>query len=875
MSTQKKSNHNTEINTGGGSYIEGDVNTGGGDFVGRDKIIYGDEIHIHKDSNRPPASLPTRIPEPRSQQLIGRETELDWVCQRLQSKEEVAIAAIRGIGGVGKTELAIAAVRRLVAHFEERIMWVDCGANDTFAIQARMAAALGVVLESEDIQIRADILAVAFRQQPMLVVLDDVRRSHLTSFNAILPPRPPCAVLITSRRDDLPLPILAIIALDVLSPETSMGLFSNLISEAVAAEPESASAITELLEHIPLALILAARRAERLARRRDTSGEQPLATLLNELKTRRIQVLDQGGDPDRPDLSIIITFDISYDDLDAPDQTRLRRLGVFARNEFEIRAIQAVWEEADENSARQALDRLMNAGLLEEVDKDTWWMHDLLREYAAERLSRADSADKQTTHLNYAYYWRRCLLNNTLRTIDNWHRLTVYRPEIEQVADWLLSNWRRDPELLITFVHLIGQVFPGYAFSQAEQLLVSSQTAVRETLQLASTEGERKTSQLLQAITDARLADLLRSRGENNKAEQLYRNSINTLIMLGYLHPLAVTQSKLATMLHVLGRSDEAEKLNKESLRVFKALGDEHQIAVVQSNLVEQLRLQTEHSKTAEILQESLAIFESLSDDHSLAITRVRLADLLNIQQEGERAESLYRNSLDILETIGDEYEAALVKIKLANLLRTRQQYDEAKQLIEDSIDTFKELGDSHHSAFATAKLGEVCTAQGEYKQANEAYRTGLEICQSSHDIEGKAIFYIKLGILRVHEGKFDQALEYLQKTRQIYLGLQKEQKVAEVDGLITQAQGIAKAQGKVTLNELLDLIRLARQGDEQAEQRAKELCHKSSASDDPSKAVIGQSLLHVLEGTPPETALADLPDDLRTYILEVLNAES
>jgi len=263
--------------------------------------------------------------------------------------------------------LAIAATRALEAHFEGRVMWLDCGPNTAHAIQARLAAALGVALEqSQDLQVRADALDRALRQQPsMLVVLDDIRRRHLQDFTALKPPCPPCALLVTSRRTDLPLPDQAVRRLPTLTPERSRDLLSILLpAEWAATEPQAVADIAALLEHIPLAL--AARRARRIAQRRDHQ-KRPLDALLKELQARRIQILNQGQDPTRPDLSVVITFDASYEDLGGQDQARLCRLGVFARSKFEFPAIQAVWQD-DEKETRQALMRLENAGLVEEID---------------------------------------------------------------------------------------------------------------------------------------------------------------------------------------------------------------------------------------------------------------------------------------------------------------------------------------------------------------------------------------------------------------------------------------------------------------------------------------------------------------------------
>jgi hypothetical protein len=213
-------------------------------------------------------------------------------------------------------------------------------------------------------------------------VLDDLRKRHLADLRFLPLPRPPCAVLMTSRWTRLPLPAEAIKLLEVLDDAPAKALLASLLpGEWLVAEPGALAGILALLDNIPLALTLAANRAREIAQRQDEpSRTKPLAALLAELRVRRLQVLDQGEDPDRPDLSVVITFNASYDDLAEADQTRLRRLGVFAHNEFSLAALQAVWAD-EERTARQGLRTLINAGLLEEIGPDTWWIHNLLHEY--------------------------------------------------------------------------------------------------------------------------------------------------------------------------------------------------------------------------------------------------------------------------------------------------------------------------------------------------------------------------------------------------------------------------------------------------------------------------------------------------------------
>ncbi|MCB0173740.1 MAG: hypothetical protein KDJ97_24685, partial [Anaerolineae bacterium] len=465
------------------------------------------DIHIHEAAPAPPSEpIPTRIPTPRADTFVGRSDDLDWLCNRLKAGDVAAVAGVRGIGGIGKTELAIAAANRLKPHFgEAHILWLECGPNSVYAIQERIAAALGVPLTGNDLRLRADSLALALKQRPpTLMVLDDIRRRHLADFHYLLPPRPPCALLVTSRRDDLPnVPRQAIKKLEVLAPEQADLLLTNLLDEiGLVPETETVTEVSALLEHIPLALTLAAGRAGRLARRRST-GVSPLTTLLAELQQRRrVLVLELG---DRPDLSIIATFQVSYEELSDDNQARLRRLGVFARNEFELPALQAVWD-TDEEDTRRTLLNLTNAGLLEDVDDDVWWMHDLLREYAADLLSQVDNDEQYTAHLNHADLWRWYLDNLSLRSLADWRGLEAHRPEVESAADWLTATPTAPLFLKMALPYAIATTFPNTTFPWLDDALRTAVDAAEQWRQQAETETEQGNRSAWLAVTQSSLA---------------------------------------------------------------------------------------------------------------------------------------------------------------------------------------------------------------------------------------------------------------------------------------------------------------------------------------------------------------------------------
>jgi hypothetical protein len=127
-----------------------------------------------------------------------------------------------------------------------------------------------------------------------------------------------------------------------------------------------------------------------------------------------------------------------------------------------------------------------------------------------------------------------------------------------------------------------------------------------------------------------------------------------------------------------------------------------------------------------------------------------------------------------------------------------------------------------------------------------------------------------RLGQLALERGRPEEAVPLLQEARQGFAELAFAPWVAHLDALLARAQGKA-----LTLDDLVAMVRAARRGDHQAGQKAWEICQGLAQGQDESLAVLGRTLQQVLAGTSPETALADLPDDLRSSLLEQLSERS
>ena len=150
MSQEKPPDQRT-IHTDGGTYIEGSVDTGGGDVVGRDQYKITQQAPLPTYDPLPlpdPATLPepgtlppgSRLPFDRNALFTGRREPLLALARTLlhaaQPSALPQAQAIAGLGGVGKTQLAVEFAYRY-GRFLHGVHWLN--ARDPVALEAKVA----------------------------------------------------------------------------------------------------------------------------------------------------------------------------------------------------------------------------------------------------------------------------------------------------------------------------------------------------------------------------------------------------------------------------------------------------------------------------------------------------------------------------------------------------------------------------------------------------------------------------------------------------------------------------------------------------------------------------------------------------------------
>jgi predicted ATPase/DNA-binding SARP family transcriptional activator len=380
---------------------------------------------------------PTNLPaDPR--RLVGREAELDSLWDMLTGKQR--LVTILGLGGTGKTRLAVAAAEGLLSAFEGGVWLVPlAGVRDPVTLIPTIAATLGVT--DADGRSPEQVVAQRLRARPTLLVLDNFEQlvEGAPALAELLEQAPGTRALATSQ---LPLRIAPeyLLRLAPLSADAAVTLFDE---RARAAAPdfdlsehrEAVEAICARIDGMPLAIELAAARVSTIA-----PGE-----LLARLH-RSLGVLVRGPrDLAERHRSLRAALEWTHDLLERDERTLLARLAAFA-GPAPLDAVEAVAEVPGSRGPVDALDGLsglIDASFVRRTDSREhgvrYTVPEAVRDFAAEQLT----ASGEEHAIRSAHAAHIAMLGEAFRgSVPDPVRARVHAVEAEQrvALDWTRAH---------------------------------------------------------------------------------------------------------------------------------------------------------------------------------------------------------------------------------------------------------------------------------------------------------------------------------------------------------------------------------------------------------------------------------------------------
>ena len=219
-----------------------------------------------------------------------------------------------------------------------------------------------------------------------------------------------------------------------------------------------------------------------------------------------------------------------------------------------------------------------------------------------------------------------------------------------------------------------------------------------------------------------------RGRGELEKAEQLYTETLEIQRKLGDQLGIANALHNLGNLLRDKGELEKAERFYLESLQIRQILSDQLGIASSLHNLGNLLRDKGELEKAEQFYLESFQISQKLGNQSGVANALHNLGNLLRDKGELEKAEQFYLESLQINQKLGDQRAIANALHNLGNLLADKGELEKAEQFYLESLLISRKLGDQLGIAAVLNNLGNLLNIKGESEKAKQFYAESLDI---------------------------------------------------------------------------------------------------------------------------------------------------
>ncbi|UYQ62749.1 AfsR/SARP family transcriptional regulator [Streptomyces peucetius] len=499
-----------------------------------------------------PAQLPATVPD-----FTGRLPFVAELGGRLATAEGsvMAVSALAGIGGVGKTTLAVHVAHQARKHFRDGQLYVDLQGTGNRA--AEPETVLGAFLRAlgtpdsaipDTLDERAALYRSALDGRRILVLLDNARDA--AQVRPLLPGTAGCAALITSRVRMVDLAGAHLVDLDVMSPEEALQLFTRIVgAERVGAERKAALDVVAACGFLPLAIRIA---ASRLAARRTWTVSVLAAKLADE--RRRLDELQAG------DLAVKATFELGYGQLEPAQARAFRLLGLADGPDISLAAAAAVLN-LSLHATEDLLEALVDTSLLESAAPGRYRYHDLVRLFARACAGvthgEGKGPDEQPPAGAEGPEEREAALS---RLLDFYLATAARVFAMERPGDRLVEHLEPTGDAGLTFSRL--EDAQDWLYAEAHCLLACARQA-------------QPGPQLRRAVDLLWAAQNLAESGANSKVyESVARAAVEASRTAGDPRTEARARTSMTNVHLVAGRYDEADEQAAQAAALARAVDD-------------------------------------------------------------------------------------------------------------------------------------------------------------------------------------------------------------------------------------------------------------------------------------------------------------
>lgn len=768
----ERQSRSIQINTGNATGYQTILN-GGIAYIGEhyhvNESVAKAAIELLLKELKLPIDIPHNINRSGSQHFVGRDDELWELDRMLQTSRQIAVTAVQGMGGVGKTELALQyAWEQLKAETHSGgVCWLqgreNVGGQIELFAQIHLGLSVPEEIKNKHPADRVEYYWGHWREGEVLVVIDDVL--DYAAIKKYLPPLDGRFKVLLTTRLELGSGIQRL-PLGVLELEEAVALLRGLIgAKRVDADLDDAKSLCEWLGRLPLGIELVGRY---LARNQTLT----LAKMQERLNDKRLAA--QGLIKSKLDVAMTATheslaaaFELSWEDLDnelifaAPVRRYARQLGALL-SVFAVAPI--VWQwvvdclpEWDEEDLEVARDEgLVGSHLLQVNNDRTYQLHPMIREFFDVKLQLYERKPQG------------CLIRLVQKFLTVQQDLMSVKEEIQHsFKSVILTEAKRVSE-------------------QPETSLIVECSLVIPHLQELVKQGEETGAEEVTSSGLSYLSNLYYAMGRYSEAEFFGLRNLTINEKFGADHLLtAQSLGNLAEFYRKTGRYDEGEKLFVRAIAIYER-ENEPSIVISLNNLALLYCTLGRYDDSEQLYNQSLSIAKQRLFAYPI-YTTFSLTGLANIYESKgwyELAENLNNESLKIREELLGEDHILVADClnNLANTYASTGRYELAKEYYERSFQIREnQLGRNHpETAQSMNNLAYIytCTDRDRYREAESLYKESLKIRENMlgiNHIETAESLH-NLGCLYYLEDNYPQAEPLLVRA----LAIRKLELVAE-----------------------------------------------------------------------------------------------
>jgi tetratricopeptide (TPR) repeat protein len=619
----------------------------------------------------------------------------------------IVISAIDGSAGIGKTALAVHWAHHVKHHFPDGQLYLNLrgyGPGEPVTSGAALAAMLRSLDVAGDripagVDERSALLRSTLAARRMLILLDNAQDSDQVR---PLLPGSDALVIVTSRRKLHSLSVrdgARHLTLNLLSHPEALELFAEAIgTDRIGREPAEAVAIIELCARLPLALRLAAERANR-------QPTTPLRELVAELTDQRgrLATLSIEGSPDT-DLRSVFAW--SYAALEPEAARMFDFLGLHPGNGISVSAAAALAGVPPEQAAA-TLEQLTNASMLEQRFRGRFEMHDLLREYASDHAER-HAGEHSAARGRLLQWYVHTAANARAQLTEAPHRLPIAPNPPEGITPEQFAGYQA-----------------GLEWFDAEQ------DAIVEIALSAGDHGHGEGAAVLGQLSwhYLYLRGLWQQLLVVGESTAEYASAIGNLLLEAKIrNGLSVPYGKLPGFAH------EEIETSRQALSIFERLDDLRGQAGCLLNLGVTTSAVERFAEAREHLERARDLYEKDGDRLYSAFALNNLAIVYRSLDRLDDALHCARQAVDYLQGCAEPFRLVQALVTIADVYAAGADHHAAAQSYRDALAVADRIGNTYQLIPLRIDLGKQLSAAGSQNEAIGVWQEAYQICLERDD---------------------------------------------------------------------------------------------------------------------------------------------